>query len=236
MPTIFAVGGRKWFALRLKSQMFARYLELSAGHGVKLLSAPFQPTALSIAYASSPSGRLLRLVRGNAMDLRRELNRKIERKRAEIAEWTREKNEREALIREGHAYIAGLTETLKLLPKETPATAAMTLRPDSEVAKSRLAILKAGAPLHVDELLKAIGKPINHNNKASLSGSLSTYVRKGQIFTRPAPNTFGLIELEQDSSQETPFEEERSPDFGSKNGGAAGLAAAESEKEHVSDS
>jgi hypothetical protein len=141
------------------------------------------------------------------MDIRRELNKKIERKRLEIAEWTRDKNEREALIREAHAYIAGLTDTLKLLPKENPSNAGMALRPGSEVAKARQAILNA-----------SMGKPLNHNNKASLSGSLATYVRKNVIFTRPAPNTFGLMELEQDSPQEPLFEEEPPANFGSMNG------------------
>lgn len=155
------------------------------------------------------------------MDLRRELNRKIERKRAEVEVWEKEKGEREALIREAHAYIGALSETLKLLPRQTPGTAAaMALRAGSEVARAREAILKAGKPLHVDELLKALGKPVNHNNKASLSGSMATYVRKQTVFTRPAPNTFGLIELEQDTPEIT-LEDEPPPNFGAMNGGGA---------------
>jgi hypothetical protein len=156
------------------------------------------------------------------MDLRRELTRKIERKRSEVETWEKEKSEREALIREGQAYIGALVETLKLLPKETPsATAASALRAGSEVARAREAILKAGKPLHVDEILQALGKPINHNNKASLSGSIATYVRKEMIFSRPAPNTFGLIELEQDTPEVT-LEDEPPPNFGSMNGGGSG--------------
>lgn len=165
------------------------------------------------------------------MDIRRELNKKIERKQADISEWTREKIEREALIRESRAYIAGLTETLKLLPKESPSTAGTALRPGSEVAKARQAILNAGLPLHVDQLLRAIGKPVNHNNKASLSGSLATYVRRNAIFTRPAPNTFGLLELEQDSPQEPLFEESPPADFGSMNGVAGTAGTKKTEKQ-----
>lgn len=152
------------------------------------------------------------------MDLRRELTRKIGKKQAEITEWIREKNRYNTLIREGRAYIEALTETLKLLPKENATNTELTLRPGSEVAKSRLAILAAGRPLHVDELLKALEKPVTHNNKASLSGSLSVYVRKDEIFTRPAPNTFGLIELEQKIVQEPLFQEEPPPNFGSMDG------------------
>jgi hypothetical protein len=70
------------------------------------------------------------------------------------------------------------------------------LRPGTALAKAREAIKKAGHPLHVSEILKALGKPPDKKNRISLGGSLSGYVRKGEVFTRSAPNTFGLIELE----------------------------------------
>lgn len=56
-------------------------------------------------------------------------------------------------------------------------------------------ILKEGRPAHVTELLGALGREPTRENRASLSGSLAAYVRKGEMFTRPSPNTFGLIEL-----------------------------------------
>jgi hypothetical protein len=96
----------------------------------------------------------------------------------------------------------------------------MVLRAGSEVARAREAILKAAKPLHVDEILKALGKPVNHNNKASLSGSIATYVRKHMVFSRPAPNTFGLIELEVDAP-EVVLEDDPPPNFGAMNGGGS---------------
>ena len=54
----------------------------------------------------------------------------------------------------------------------------------------------SGKPLHISDLLVALGKETDHDNRAALSGSLSAYVRKHEIFTRPAPNTFGLVEFE----------------------------------------
>jgi len=149
------------------------------------------------------------------MDLRKELNKKIEKKQLEIEHWMQEIRELNIKMREASAYVFGLEETLKLLPKENPAEAANTaLRPDSAVARAREAILKAKRPLHVNELLKELGKEINHDSKASLSGSIGAYVRNNQFFTRPAPNTFGLIELE------TRAEDELPPDFGVLNGKA----------------
>ncbi|HVC44707.1 MAG TPA: hypothetical protein VND20_07795 [Candidatus Binataceae bacterium] len=149
------------------------------------------------------------------MDLRKELNRKVEKKRSEIEQFHDEIRELNIKMREALAYVIGLEETLKLLPRETPTEAASTvLRPDSAVAKARETILKAGKPLHINEILKELGKEINHDSKASLSGSIGAYVRNGQVFTRPAPNTFGLLEVEAKSEDELP------PDFGIINGKA----------------
>jgi hypothetical protein len=148
------------------------------------------------------------------MELRKELRRRIERKRTEIEQLQAEVREREIRLREALAYVAGLEDMLKLLPKETATQAAMALRPDSALAKTREIILKAGKPLHISEILKALGKPVNHDTRASLSGSISAYVRNDQIFTRPAPNTFGLVEFEQESKPE----DELPPDFGVING------------------
>jgi hypothetical protein len=149
------------------------------------------------------------------MDVRRELRRKIEKKQGEIELWQTQLRELDTKVREGLAYVMGLEETLKLLPVESSADAAnAALRPDSTIAKAREVILKAGKPLHIVEILKALGKSIDHDSKASLSGSIGAYVRNKQIFTRPAPNTFGLAEFQRD----TKAEEELPPDFGVING------------------
>jgi hypothetical protein len=47
-------------------------------------------------------------------------------------------------------------------------------------------------------------KPIAKNSKTSLSGSLASYVREHKIFTRPAPNTFGLVEFAEVAIKEPP--------------------------------
>jgi hypothetical protein len=149
------------------------------------------------------------------MDLRKELNKKIERKQGEIQQWQMDMRELETKVREANAYVAGLEETLKLLPKEGPSEAVSNaLRPDSAVANAREVILKAGKPLHINDILKALGKAVSHDTKASLSGSIGAYVRNKQFFTRPAPNTFGLIELESKTEDDLP------PDFGVINGKA----------------
>lgn len=117
-------------------------------------------------------------------------------------------------IRESAAYITALEDTLKLLPRDAPENPALTLRPDTAVAKARNIILEAGKPLHINEILTKLGRSVNRNNRAALSGSLAAYVRKQEVFTRPAPNTFSLIELSGGTKRETEGEEEPPKDFG----------------------
>ena len=125
------------------------------------------------------------------MGLREELAKRVERKQQEIQEL-------ELKIREANAYVQGLQDTLKLLPKETangqPA-GPVTLRAGSDVARTQEAIRKAGKSLHLLEILKAIGKPQDKKNRLALAGSLSRYARSGQVFVKTGPNTFGLLEL-----------------------------------------
>jgi hypothetical protein len=127
------------------------------------------------------------------MNLRREFEKRIERKRQEIVDL--EKN-----IGEAKAYMQALQDSIKIFSRETESEedTETVLRPGSMLAAARDAIKKAGKPLHIVELLKALGKEPAKANRLSLSGSLSGYVRSGSIFTRPRPNTFGLIEFTKD--------------------------------------
>jgi hypothetical protein len=136
------------------------------------------------------------------MGLRQDIEKKIERKREEM-------RNHELAIREGASYVQALQETLKMLPRESaPSGNQQNLRPGSEIAKAREAIKKAGKPLHIGDLLKAIGRTNDKKSRLSLSGSIAHYVRNGQIFTRPAPNTYGLVELENhDMSEDIPEDE-----------------------------
>jgi len=139
------------------------------------------------------------------MYARRTIERKIEAKRQEIAGY-------EARISEARAFVAGLEEALKALPRQTNATFT-TLRPGTNLAKAYATLKKCGAPMHINGLMKAIGLEESKGNRVSLSGSMGAYVRKGDIFTRPGPNTFGLVEFSasQGGGDEPP------DDFGSEN-------------------
>ncbi len=127
------------------------------------------------------------------MDLQRELERKIERKKEEIAAFQSQLRALRRQIEVAQAYIEAHEETLKLLPRMNTE---QVLRPGSGLEKAREAIKKAGNPLRIEKILEAIGKENSKDNRVSLSGSIAHYVRRGEIFTRPAPNTYGLKELE----------------------------------------
>jgi hypothetical protein len=122
------------------------------------------------------------------MGLREDLLKRIERKQQEIQEM-------ELRIREANAYVQAMQDTIKLLPKDTNGDARVALRPGSDVWKAQDAITKAGKPLHLLEILKAIGKPQDKNSRLALAGSLARYARNKQVFVRVSPNTFGLIAL-----------------------------------------
>ena len=130
------------------------------------------------------------------MNMRDQFQKLIDRKQQEI-------NDLEIQVEKAKAYIQALQDSMKFLPKEN-GQAQVLLRPGSALARAQETLRKAGKPLHISEILKALNeKP---DKRVSLSGSLSAYVRNGQIFTRPAPNTFGLKEMNElaDASDEIP--------------------------------
>jgi hypothetical protein len=121
----------------------------------------------------------------------KKLEDRLRRKEQEIQEL-------EMKISEAKAYIQALTDTIKLLPKDKKESVSVEdkLRPGSLVFKTWEFLKKSGKPMHINEILIAIGKTTNKKDKIALAGSLGWYVRRQEIFTRPEPNTFGLIDIE----------------------------------------
>jgi hypothetical protein len=118
----------------------------------------------------------------------------------------------ERQIMENRAYIQGLQDSMKFLPRDGSGTADYTLREGSALAKTRDALKAAGVPLPIADILKALGKPLDKAHRTSLAGTLSGYARDGKVFTKTAPNTFGLIEFR---TVQPEIEDEIPEDFGS---------------------
>ena len=72
--------------------------------------------------------------------------------------------------------------------------AAPPVRPGSDVEKIRDAILNAGKPLHISEIILALGRSDDAGTKAKIAGLLGWYTSKGKVFTKTDPNTYGLVE------------------------------------------
>lgn len=135
------------------------------------------------------------------MDLRKKLEREIEKQNTVISEL------RDSLVR-AEAYLQAQLDMLKLLPKENGTEKVSTLRVGSDPAKVRDILREAGAPMHVSDLLAKLGRPMTRESRSALSGTLGWYVNRGSIFNRPAPNTFGLVESEStDEEQPEPPED-----------------------------
>jgi hypothetical protein len=120
------------------------------------------------------------------MNLRREFEKLIEKKRGEIVD-------AQKAIAAAEAYIQAMLDAIKKLPKEESALAP-SVRPGSDVEKIRDAILNAGKPLHLSEIILALGRNDDADSKAKIAGLLGWYTTKGKVFTKTAPNTFGLVE------------------------------------------
>lgn len=121
----------------------------------------------------------------------------------------------EIQMRENGAYIQALQDSMKLLPRdsENGAESEHSLRDGSTLAKTRDLLRQAGAAMPINDILKALGKPQDKKHRISLAGTLSGYARKGRVFTKTAPNTFGLVEFS--SEQVDDMEDELPAEFGS---------------------
>jgi hypothetical protein len=133
------------------------------------------------------------------MGVRQDFEKRIARKEQEIADL-------EGKIRDARSYIQALEDAMKIVPKDVleQESDGRSLRPGSSMAKARDAVRKAGKPIYVLDILKAIGKPQDKKSRISLAGSLSAYAKRKEIFTKPAPNTFGLLEFEKAPEAEIP--------------------------------
>jgi hypothetical protein len=100
-----------------------------------------------------------------------------------IRQKEREVQNLEDKLREAKGYISALRDLI-----------GMGNQPDkSTVELARDIIFERGHSVHITELLAAMGREITRENRVSLTGAISAYARRGEIFTREGPNRFGLL-------------------------------------------
>ena len=126
------------------------------------------------------------------MGVRENLQKLADRKAQEILDL-------EHQIDMAKTYLQAIQDAIKAVPKDYQSNGGCAedrggeLRAGTLLAKARDVLRSNGLPMHVTDILKAIGVESTKNARVSLVGSLGSYVRKGQVFTRPAHNTFGLV-------------------------------------------
>lgn len=140
------------------------------------------------------------------MNIREQFQRLIDRKLLEIKDL-------EMDLEKAKTYVVALQDSMKLLPRDSSGASEANLRPGTALAKTRDVLRKHGSAMHINEILKALSLPADSKHRLSLGGSLANYVRRGQIFMRPAPNTFGLLEVNRKGDSK--IEDEIPEDFGS---------------------
>ncbi len=125
------------------------------------------------------------------VDIRETLGRRITKKRQEVADLGNK-------LREANAYLLALEDTFALLSQgegEEALDGEPAFHHGSDVAKARDWLRKTGKPKHISEILRGIGKNNDKKARVSLRSTISNYVRKEQVFSRPGPNIFGLLEF-----------------------------------------
>jgi hypothetical protein len=123
------------------------------------------------------------------MGARENLQKLADRKAQEISELERH-------LDMARAYLQAIQDSIKVLPRESATNGddlSGELRSGTLLARVKEAIQKKGEPMHLVAILAAVGMENTKKARVSLVGSLGGYVRKGTVFTRPAPNTFGLV-------------------------------------------
>jgi hypothetical protein len=129
-----------------------------------------------------------------------DLARRLKAKRQELAALEQESAAIERQKTVIQSFIQGMEEAMRLAERSSPASAAAradssrALRKGSMPARAYPVLKTAGRELYLTDLLAAMGLPLIPKNKRGLAGSLSAYARRGDTFTRPKPNTFGLVE------------------------------------------
>jgi hypothetical protein len=123
------------------------------------------------------------------MGVREDYFRRIEKKRAEV-------DEMRMKLRMEERYLEAMLDTYKILPRsDSNGSAPNAFRRGSGASKAYEALKRVGHPMHVKELAQAIGLKLDRASTQGLASAIRLYLMKGEIFTKPAPNTYGLVEF-----------------------------------------
>ncbi len=130
------------------------------------------------------------------MDVSKRLENLKKKKLAEIQSLKEDRQDLDAKISKCEAYIEGLGDAMRHLPKsDEDENAALRLRAGSSIDKIYRILQAKKEPMHINDLLAALGKPTDDKKvRQATVGPINQYVRQGRIFFRDKPSIFGLRE------------------------------------------
>lgn len=100
----------------------------------------------------------------------------------------------EAELAAGRAYLRFINDRIELAEQRGGNEPECS---DPVIVIRRL-IREAGRPLYIDDILRGLDRPLNREGREEIRHLLLSWVRREEIFTRPRPGIFGLVELEGD--------------------------------------
>ena len=132
------------------------------------------------------------------MKMADKIQRQISKKQEEISALEGELAKLRSHITEAHGVITGLEAALQLIPKEPSESDfqqdVASIRSGSDVERAYEFLCARGESTRIEVIVEGIGKENTKKTRQALAGQLSYNYREGRIFTRPAPNTFGLLQ------------------------------------------
>lgn len=111
--------------------------------------------------------------------------------RALAAEKNAELVRLEAELAAGRAYLRLLEDRIEAAEQRSTE-----IECSDPVIVIRRLIREAGRPLYIDDILRGLDRPLNREGREEIRHLLLSWVRREEIFTRPRPGVFGLVELE----------------------------------------
>ena len=93
------------------------------------------------------------------------------------------------------AYVQAMGVAIDAVSKsESKPSVRPAIKSGSRPDMARKALASHKKPMHIGDLLGAMGVDDTEDNRTNVSRALSSHVTQGRVFTRPASYTFGLLE------------------------------------------
>lgn len=138
------------------------------------------------------------------MSLLQDIQKRIRAKEAEVNEISNKIKDLEMQREAAKAYIQGLQDILPKVQRGEGANGSgrqTDFRKGSAPELVQQLLRKTGKPLHINEILEGLGRPVEKKTRLALAGTLARCARDRLVFRKVAPNTFGLIEAETEEDQ-----------------------------------